>query len=97
MLEKLTPIQKGLFPNASHTFDPFSRYVPLRVEARLDDVLMEYLYQSSRTTKDNTNNFFYLCTANLGDHRLGSDGRFNVSRTHAPLECRKEPPPICLC
>lgn len=58
MLEKLTPIQKGLFPNASHTFDPFSRYVPLRVEARLDDVLMEYLYQSSRTTKDNTNNFF---------------------------------------
>lgn len=31
--------------NVASYFDPFSRYIPLRVEARLDDVLMDHLRQ----------------------------------------------------
>ncbi|TBU56241.1 hypothetical protein BD310DRAFT_931958 [Dichomitus squalens] len=37
----------GLDFNASEVFDPFSRYIPLRVEARLDDALMDYIHQST--------------------------------------------------
>ena len=41
---------QGLVCNAMTTFDPFSRYIPLRVEARLDDVLMDYIYRNTKTT-----------------------------------------------
>ncbi|TBU39054.1 hypothetical protein BD309DRAFT_970509 [Dichomitus squalens] len=37
----------GLNFNASEVFDPFSRYIPLRVEARLDDALTDYLHEST--------------------------------------------------
>ncbi|KAK7690710.1 hypothetical protein QCA50_005809 [Cerrena zonata] len=36
---------RGLSFNASEVFDPFSRYIPLRVEARLDDAIMDYIYR----------------------------------------------------
>ena len=50
MPERLTCMQNGLPFNGSTIFDPFSRYIPFRVEARLDDVLMDELYQQSLTT-----------------------------------------------
>lgn len=31
--------------NATTVFDPFSRYIPLRVEARLDDAIMDHIYR----------------------------------------------------
>ena len=31
--------------NATTVFDPFSRHIPLRVEARLDDAIMDYIYR----------------------------------------------------
>ncbi len=40
----LQPVSQNNFDfNRSITFDPFSRYIPLRVEARLDDYLMKFL------------------------------------------------------
>jgi hypothetical protein len=35
--------RQGATFNVSTTFDPFSRYIPLRIEARLDDAIMKYL------------------------------------------------------
>ncbi|CUA71097.1 ABC transporter G family member 18 [Rhizoctonia solani] len=40
----------GLTFNADEVFDPFSRFIPLRVEARLDDAIMDYLYEHILTS-----------------------------------------------
>ncbi|TBU36569.1 hypothetical protein BD309DRAFT_984853, partial [Dichomitus squalens] len=44
--------ESGFEFNVSEVFDPFSRYIPLRVEARLDDALMDYLFKSTRAVSE---------------------------------------------
>ncbi|CAE6440418.1 unnamed protein product, partial [Rhizoctonia solani] len=55
----------GLTFNADEVFDPFSRFIPLRVEARLDDAVMDYLYRHVLTTNATSSSQSKLVTADF--------------------------------